>query len=204
MLPARVSDEGTLARICVFCGSSAGEHPAYLEAATRLGGLLASEGIELVYGGARVGVMGRLADSVLEAGGRVTGVIPGVLMNREVAHQELTDLRVVRSMHDRKAEMAELADAFMALPGGLGTLEEFCEVLTWGQLGLHRKACGLLDVGGFYQPLVRFLDHMVAEGFLSKSHRGIVLVERDPERLLERIRSYEPPLVPRWIDPGQT
>ena len=203
MLPADGAGPG-LRRVCIFCGSSAGERSRYLEAASELGALLAREGIELVYGGSRTGVMGRLADAVLEAGGRVTGVIPGVLMNRELAHQELTDLRVVTSMHQRKAEMAELADAFVALPGGLGTLEEFCEVLTWGQLGLHRKPSGVLDVGGFFQPLVRFLDHMVAEGFLSRVHREMVLVETSPQALLDRLRAYQPPRVPRWIEAGHT
>lgn len=190
--------------VCVFCGSSAGEHPRYVEAATVLGRLLAREGIALVYGGSRMGVMGRLADAALEAGGVVIGVIPGALMNREVAHQGLTDLRIVGSMQARKAEMVQLSDAFVALPGGLGTLESFCEILTWAQLGLHGKPCGILDVGGFYQPFVRFLDHTVREGFVSLSHRRMVVVETDPERLLERFRAYEAPAVPRWIDAGQT
>lgn len=189
--------------ICVFCGSSAGEDPKYLEAASEMGKLLAEEEIELVYGGSRVGMMGRLADTVLGAGGRVTGVIPRALMDREVAHRELQDLRVVESMHERKAQMEELADAFVALPGGLGTLEELCEVLTWSQLGLHRKPCGILDVGGYYQPLIRFLDHMVREGFLGTSARSMVLVESSSERLLERMRAYQAPPVPRWIDEGQ-
>lgn len=191
-------------RICVFCGSSAGEDLRYLEAADRTGQILAREGIELVYGGSRVGVMGRLAAATLQAGGRVIGVIPGALINRELAHQELTELRVVKSMHDRKREMADLSDGFVALPGGLGTLEEFCEVLTWGQLGLHRKPCGLLDVGGFFQPLIRFFDHITREGFMARPHRDMVLVEEDAEALLARLRGYEPPATPRWIDPGQT
>ena len=193
-----------LRRVCVFCGSSAGEDTRYLDAASEIGTLLADEGIELVYGGSRVGLMGRLAETVLAAGGRVIGVMPRALVNREVAHQDLHELRIVGSMHERKAEMAELADAFVALPGGLGTLEEFMEVLTWGQLGLHRKPCGLLDVGGYYRPLIRFLDHMVREGFLSHGNRGMVVVEPTPEALLDRLRGYEAPAVPRWIAEDET
>src|SRR5690606_3168652 len=131
-------------------------------------------------------------------------IIPGAIMNREVAHQELTELRVVKSMHERKSEMAELSDAFVALPGGLGTLEAFCELLTWGQLGLHRKPCAMLDVGGYFQPLVRFLDHMTREGFMSRPQRDMILVEEDPEALVERLRAYEGPAVPRWIVPSQS
>lgn len=191
-------------RICVFCGSSAGDQSGYLEAATATGQLLAREDIGLVYGGSRVGVMGRLADSALEAGGTVIGVIPRPLVDREVAHQGLTELHVVASMHERKAAMAELSDAFVALPGGLGTLEEFCEVLTWAQLGLHRKPCGVLDVDGYFQPLVDLLDHMVREGFLARNHRAMVRVERTPEALLETLRAYRPPHLPRWIDVDET
>lgn len=191
-------------RICVFTGSTAGEDPRYLDGAHAFGELLAAEGIALVYGGSRMGMMGRMAQAALDAGGEVIGIIPGALMNREVAHQEVSELRVVESMHQRKAEMAALADAFVALPGGLGTLESFCELLTWGQLGLHRKPCGVLDVGGYYTPLVRLLDHMVREGFLATSHRQMILVESEGPRLLERLRSYEPPSLPRWIEQGQT
>lgn len=191
-------------RICVFTGSTAGEDPRYLEAAQRFGELLAARGIGLVYGGSRMGMMGRLAQSVLDAGGEVVGIIPGALMNREVAHQEVSELRVVQSMHQRKAEMSGLADAFVALPGGLGTLESFCELLTWGQLGLHRKPCGVLDAGGYFEPLVRLLDHMVKEGFLAPTHRQMVLVESDPERLLESLGSYEAPSLPRWIEQRET
>ncbi len=185
--------------ICVFCGSSSGESPVYLEAATRLGSLLAREGLGLVYGGSKVGLMGRLADVALEEGAPVIGVIPHALVNREVAHGGLTELRVVSSMHERKAVMEDLADAFITLPGGLGTLEEFFEVVTWSQLGLHRKPSGLLDVQGYYQPLIRFLDHAVGEGFLAPSHRRMILVEEDPERLLGSLRDYQPPMVPKWI-----
>lgn len=143
--------------------------------------------------------MGRLADVALEEGAPVIGVIPHALVNREVAHGGLTELRVVSSMHERKAVMEDLADAFITLPGGLGTLEEFFEVVTWSQLGLHRKPSGLLDVQGYYQPLIRFLDHAVSEGFLSSSHRRMILVEEDPERLLGSLKDYEPPTVPKWI-----
>jgi hypothetical protein len=191
-------------RICVFCGAAAGEDTRYLDAADRFGQILARERIGLVYGGSRVGMMGRIAAATLQAGGKVTGVIPGAIMNRELAHQELTELRVVRSMHERKSEMAELSDAFVALPGGLGTLEAFCELLTWGQLGLHQKPCAILDVGGYFQPLVRFFDHMTREGFMSRPQRDMVLVEEDPEQLVRRLREYQPPAIPRWIEAGQT
>lgn len=191
-------------RLCVFTGATAGEDPRYLDAAHAFGELLAKEGIGLVYGGSRMGMMGRIAQSVLDAGGEVIGIIPGALMNRELAHQDVSELRVVSSMHQRKAEMAALSDGFVALPGGLGTLESFCELLTWGQLGLHKKPCGILEVGGYYDPLVRLLDHMVREGFLARSHRQMVLVESEPARLLERLREYQAPSVPRWIEHGQT
>lgn len=191
-------------RISVFCGSSAGEDPKYLDAATAIGTILAREEIGLVYGGSRVGLMGRLANTVLDAGGEVTGFIPRALVNREVAHTGLTDLHVVDSMHERKAFMAEASDAFIAMPGGLGTLEEFCEVLTWSQLGLHRKPCALLDVKEFFQPLIRFLDHAVKEGFLAPTHRSMVIVESDPEAILRRLREYRAPSVPRWIEAAET
>jgi uncharacterized protein (TIGR00730 family) len=191
-------------RICVFCGSSSGESPIYLESATRVGEILAREGLGLVYGGSRVGLMGRLADSVLEHGGEVIGVIPRALVNREVAHGGLTELRIVASMHERKAVMAELSDAFIALPGGLGTLEELFEVVTWSQLGLHQKPSGVLDVRGYYQPLIAFLDHAVNEGFLATQHRRMIMLENDPDALVARLREYEAPVVPRWIAAGET
>jgi uncharacterized protein (TIGR00730 family) len=191
-------------RICVFCGSSSGESPVYLESATRVGEILAREGLGLVYGGSRVGLMGRLADSVLEHGGEVIGVIPRALVNREVAHGGLTELRIVASMHERKAVMAELSDAFIALPGGLGTLEELFEVVTWSQLGLHQKPSGVLDVRGYYQPLIAFLDHAVNEGFLATQHRRMIMLESDPDALVARLREYEAPVVPRWIAAGET
>ncbi len=165
--------------------------------------MLAAEGIALVYGGGRVGLMGVLADAVLNAGGAVTGVIPQALADREVAHAGLDDLRVVTSMHERKALMAELSDAFVALPGGLGTLEEIAEMLTWAQLGLHGKPCALLDVDDYYAPLVRFLDHATNESFVRAEHRALLVVERDPVALLKRLRAWIPPELPRWLEKGE-
>ena len=170
--------------ICVFCGSSNGASPSYAAAAKALGECAAAQGIQIVYGGASVGIMGVLADSTLAAGGRVIGVIPRALVEREIAHTNLTELQVVDTMHDRKARMAELADAFVALPGGLGTLEELFEIWTWGMLGLHHKPYGLLDVGGYYQPLIRFLDHARDEGFVRPAQRDRLVVDTDAERLL--------------------
>lgn len=191
-------------RVCVFCGSSPGASPAYAEQARRLGRALAASNIGLVYGGAQVGLMGILADAVLSAGGSVTGVIPQALEEREIAHVGLTDLRIVGSMHERKAMMADLSDGFVALPGGMGTLEELFEILTWSQLGMHKKPCGLLDVGGYFGQLLGFLDHMVAERFLRPEHRALLLVDDDPERLLTRFQEYKPQAVAKWIDRGQT
>ena len=191
-------------RICVFCGSSAGGAPAYLEAARAAGRAIARRGIGLVYGGGSVGLMGAVADAVLAAGGEVTGVIPRALELRELAHRGLTRLHVVSSMHERKAKMAELADGFVALPGGMGTLEEFAEILTWAQLGLHRKPCGLLDVRGYYRPLVAFFDQAAAEGFVRPAHRALVLVREDPDALLDAFEAFRPPHVERWIDDRST
>ena len=174
-------------RVCVFCGSSLGADPAYAQAARRFGKLLAQEGLGLVYGGGRVGVMGALADAVLAEQGEVVGVIPEVLQIKERAHTGLTELKLVSSMHERKALMADLSDAFVALPGGMGTLDEFCEVVTWAQLGLHDKPCGLLDVGGYFAPFVAFLDHAVEAGFVRREHRQMISVEADPERMLARL-----------------
>jgi uncharacterized protein (TIGR00730 family) len=188
-------------RICVFCGSSPGALPVYGETAAHLGRLLADRGLGLVYGGGSVGLMGIVADAVIAAGGEVTGVIPCALVRREVGHDSLPDLRVVGTMHERKALMAELADGFIAMPGGIGTLDEWFEIWTWAQLGLHRKPCGLLDVAGYYRPLVSFLDHMVEQRFLRDSHRAMVLVDDDPERLLDRMAGFAPPDVEKWIDP---
>ncbi len=193
-----------LERICVFCGSSAGEDSRYLDGATRLGEELVRREIGLVYGGSRMGMMGRLADTVIGAGGAVIGIIPEPLTHREVAHHGLTELVVTDSMHERKSEMARRADGFIAAPGGLGTLEEFLEVATWAQLGMHSKPCGLLNLHGFYDPLIAMLDHQSHEGFLQAAHRQMILVESDPSRLLDRMAAYKPPKVPRWIEVGET
>jgi uncharacterized protein (TIGR00730 family) len=187
-------------RICVFAGSNAGSHSAYEEAATTLGRELAAQGLGLVYGGARVGLMGRMADAALAHGGEVIGVIPRAIVAREVAHERLTELRVVDSMHERKATMAELADAFVALPGGLGTLEEFFEVLTWAQLGLHRKPCGLLNAQGYFDGLLAFLAHTIDEGFVRAEYGAALAVASTPVDLLDRLGSATPPPVEKWLD----
>ncbi len=189
--------------LCVFCGSNPGRRAVYLETARQVGRVLAGAGVRLVYGGGRVGMMGALADATLEAGGTVVGIIPRHLAEREIAHGGVQDLRVVSSMHERKALMAELADAFITLPGGFGTLEETFETLTWSQLGLHDKPLLVLDVDGFYAPLLAFLDHAVEHGFLRPEHRRMVLVEQDPERVLDRLAGYSPPLVEKWLAPGE-
>jgi len=191
-------------RICVFCGSSIGNQPAYREAAVTLGGLLAARGIGLVYGGGNVGLMGVIADAVLAGGGTVTGVIPRSLAEREIAHTGVTDLRVVDTMHARKALMADLADAFIAMPGGVGTFEEFFEAVTWTQLGVHRKPCGLLNAGGFYTPLAAFIDQAVSEGFIKPVHRASIVVDDNAERLLDNLARIELPDVPKWIRREET
>jgi len=189
--------------LCVFCGSNPGASPAYAEAAARLGRTLAGRGLNLVYGGGRVGLMGVVADAALAAGGTVTGVIPEALATRELAHAALSDLQVVGSMHERKARMSELADGFIALPGGIGTLEEWFEVWTWSQLGFQPKPCGLLNVAGYYDHLLAFLDHMTAERFLTDVHRGMAVVDDDPERLLDRLAAWQPPRARKWIDAAE-
>lgn len=191
-------------RLCVFCGSSSGKGDTYEAAARLLGRTLAEAGIKVVYGGASVGLMGTLADAALEAGGEVIGVIPKSLQEREISHKNLTDLRVVGSMHERKALMSDLSDGFVAMPGGAGTLEEFFEVWTWAQLGEHSKPCGLLNVDGYYDPLLNFLDHVATQGFLSEKHRDMVLVEKEPKPLLESLSNYHPPEVPKWLGPADT
>jgi uncharacterized protein (TIGR00730 family) len=192
-------------RICVFCGASPGARPEYREATAELARVLVGEGIGVVYGGGGVGLMGALADAVIAEGGEVIGVIPRSLVDREIAHRDVVDMRVVSSMHERKALMAELAGAFIALPGGLGTLEELFEVYTWAQLGLHRKPCGLLNVEGYYDGIADFLNHAVAERFVREEHRELLMIESDPGALLERIRVYEPDAnLPKWIDRGET
>ncbi len=185
--------------VCVFCGSSMGLRPAYKLAAQAMGETLAGRGIGLVYGGGNVGLMGVVADATLAAGGEVIGVIPEFLVAKEIAHTGLTKLHVVSSMHERKALMAELSDAFVALPGGYGTLEEFCEILTWSQLGLHHKPQGLLNIEGYYQPLLRLFDQAVTEQFLKPELRSLVLEAPDPEQLLDLMANYRPQTVDKWI-----
>ena len=187
-------------RICVFCGSNLGSNPIYRAAAEQLASLLVQQGIELVYGGGNIGLMGVLADTVLAGGGKVIGVIPESLMAREVGHRGLTELRVVSSMHERKALMSDLSDAFIALPGGFGTFEEFCEVLTWSQLGFHVKPCGVLNVGGFYDPLLALFDRAVVNRFIRAEHRGLVLADTDIDALLERLASFKPVKIHKLID----
>ena len=189
-------------RLAVFCGSNPGARPEYVEAARSLGTLLCKRGIGVVYGGSSVGLMAALADTMLENGGDIIGVIPRMLVEREVANNALSDLRIVESMHERKALMAELADGFMALPGGIGTLEEFFEIWTWGQLGMHDKPCGLLNVAGYFDGLLEFLDRAVTEKFVRDVHRAMVVVESDPADLLARFEAYEPPRVVKWINAG--
>ena len=191
-------------RVCVFCGSSVGARAVYAEAAREMGRLIASKGIALVYGGGNVGLMGVIADAALEAGGEVVGVIPRALADREIAHTGLTTLHIVDSMHTRKAMMAELSDAFIAMPGGVGTFEELFEAVTWTQLGLHRKPCGLLNVDGFYTPLERFIDQAVTEGFIRPVHRTAIVVDDNPDRLLETLSTIDLPNVPKWIRPDET
>lgn len=190
-------------RICVFCGSAVGARPVYAEAARQLGNLLAQRGLGLVYGGGSVGLMGVLADAALAAGGEVIGVIPEFLFKREIEHRGATEIRVVGTMHERKAIMADLADAFIALPGGYGTLDEFCEIITWAQLGLHRKPVGLLNVAGYFDSFLAFLDHTTAEGFVQPNYRALALDDTDAARLLERLRTYQPPPVVKWLDTEQ-
>lgn len=186
--------------ICVFCGSSEGASPAYRIAAAALGRLLAKRGLRLVYGGGQVGLMGVLASAATAAGGEVVGIIPRALLVREAGTQLADDLRIVDSMHERKALMAELADGFIALPGGYGTLEELCEMISWAQLGIHDKPCGMLDVEGYFSPLIAQFDLAVDSGFVRPEHRRLILTERDPERLLGLMESYVAPPTMRWID----
>ncbi len=181
-----------LTRICVFCGTNPGSRPVYRSAARELGRVLAEQDIELVYGGASVGIMGELADSVQEHGGHVTGIIPQQLMEKEAAHTGIRNLIVVASMHQRKSQMADMSDGFIALPGGIGTMEGFFEVLTWGQLGIHAKPAAILNVEGYFDQLTGFLDHAVQEGFLTDTHRHAIIVESGPDRVLQRMRAFTP------------
>ncbi len=190
-----------MTRICVFTGSRSGAGDEFASAARELGALLAARGHTLVFGGAQVGLMGVLADAVLAHGGQAIGVIPGHLTAREIAHAGLTELRVVDSMHERKMVMSELSDGVVALPGGFGTLDELFEALTWAQLGLHRKPCGLLNVAGYFDALLAFLDHTVERQFLAPEYRGMLLAESDGAVLLDRMEAYAPPVVETWSDP---
>jgi uncharacterized protein (TIGR00730 family) len=187
-------------RVLVFCGSSPGGRPEYAQTAEELGRELASRGVDVVYGGAHLGLMGALADAALAAGGKVIGVIPNRLVEAEIAHAGLTELHIVNTMHERKAMMAELSDAVIALPGGTGTLDELFEMFTWSQLGLHRLPIGLLDTAGYWQPLLRFLEHSVNERFLRAEHFETLLVERDPGYLLDRLSSHQPLALNKWMD----
>ena len=188
-----------LQKICVFCGSSPGAQPEYRDVARQLGNILAARNLGLVYGGSDVGIMGVVANAVLDQGGEAIGVIPARLADKGVAHPQLSQLHVVATMHERKALMADLSDAFIALPGGIGTIEEFFEAVTWSQLGFHRKPCGLLNVCGYYDHLIAFLDHMVAQHFLKPIHRATVLVNTSPDALLEQLLTYEVPQIDKWI-----
>jgi uncharacterized protein (TIGR00730 family) len=191
-------------RVCVYCGSSAGRLSRYREAARALGHEIAARGLGLVYGGAGIGVMGAVADAVLSRGGEAIGVIPHNLATKEVAHAGLSELLVVASMHERKARMEELSDGFIALPGGWGTFEEIFEMLTWAQLGMHQKPCGLLNVAGYYDHLFTFLEHAVAENFVRSEHQPMIIMEQDPVSLLDRFRDYTAPRVRKWLGPDET
>jgi uncharacterized protein (TIGR00730 family) len=192
-----------LQTVCVFCGSNTGSRELYAEQAAELGRTIAARGLTLVYGGSKLGLMGILADATLAAGGVVVGVIPAALVEREIAHAALTELRQVKSMHERKATMADLSDGFVALPGGAGTLEEFFEIWTWAQLGHHRKPVGLLNSGGFFDRLLAFLDHVETERFMRQEHLDMLLVDSDPGRLLDSCDGYQPPVVEKWIRAGE-
>jgi uncharacterized protein (TIGR00730 family) len=191
-------------RVLVFCGSSPGRLPAYVEAATALGTELAKQGLGVVYGAAQIGVMGALADAALAGGGEVIGVIPRLLLEKEVAHTGLTDLRIVETMHERKALMESLADGVIALPGGFGTLEELFEILTWAQLGIHTKPVALLNVAGYWDQLLALIDHMVAERFLHSEQRDAMLIGDSPAELLARMAEYRPPVLDKWLDRSRT
>jgi uncharacterized protein (TIGR00730 family) len=186
--------------LCIFCGSAVGSRASYTEAAQRLGALMVKRGIGLVYGGGNIGLMGVIADAVMAAGGSVTGVMPRNLLAREIGHAGITELRVVDTMHQRKALMADLSSGFIALPGGYGTFDEFFEVVTWTQLGLHRKGCGLLNLDGYYDPFIAMLDRAVADGFIKPENRALVLDDVSPERLLDRVLAFSPPVTEQWLD----
>jgi uncharacterized protein (TIGR00730 family) len=193
-----------MSRICVYCGSSPGRLPDYRDAARALGHELAARGLGLVYGGAGIGVMGAVADAILEKGGQAIGVIPYALATREVAHSGLDELFVVDSMHERKAKMAELSDGFIALPGGWGTIEEIFEMLTWAQLGFHKKPCGLLNISGYYDHLYTFLEHAIDQRFVREEYRPMIMMEQTAGGLLDRYQQYQAPSVKKWIGPEET
>ena len=186
--------------ICVFCGSSPGARPEYSHASEKLGSILALNGIRLIFGGATVGLMGRLADTVMQEGGTVIGIVPRTIADKGIGHTGITGLRVVETLHERKALMMDLSDACIAMPGGLGTTEEFIEALTWAQLGLHAKPCGLLNVCGYFDGLLSFLDHTVSERFLKFIHREMILVDDDPKRLIDRLEAHQIPVCEKWLD----
>jgi uncharacterized protein (TIGR00730 family) len=187
-------------RICVFCGSNKGVRPIYVAAAQAMAAAMVKRNISLVYGGGNVGLMGVIADEMLAQGGEVIGVIPRSLVQREVAHQALTKQHIVNTMHERKALMAKLSDGFIAMPGGMGTFDEFCEILTWAQLGIHQKPCGILNVENYFTPLLAMFDHAVAEGFLRDSHRALVLEAAEPDGLLQAFGTFQPQYLQKWLD----
>jgi uncharacterized protein (TIGR00730 family) len=191
---------GKMKSVCVFCGSNVGLRPEYAEAAREVGRLLAQRGLRLIYGGGGIGLMGAMADAALAEGGEVIGVIPQMLLEKELGHGQVTELHVVTSMHERKAMMAELADAFVALPGGIGTLEELCEILTWSQLGLHRKPCGILNTLGYFEGLLQMLSRAVSDGFLRREHFQLFAVGDTPTELLTALDQFQLPELPKWID----
>ena len=186
-------------QVCIFCGSYSGSQPIYMTAAHQMGMGLAQRGLGLVYGGGRVGLMGAVADGTIAGSGKVTGIIPQSLVDRELAHVGLSKLHVVTSMHARKAMMAEIADAFIAMPGGFGTLDELFEIITWAQLGIHYKPIALLNIGGYFDPLLTFIEHMATEGFIKPEHRGAILVKNDVDSLLDTLLSYQPPQLEKWL-----
>jgi uncharacterized protein (TIGR00730 family) len=190
--------------ICVYCGSNPGRLGAYADGARALARALVQRDLGLVYGGAGIGLMGLLADAVLQHGGRAVGVIPEALARKEVVHKSLSELHITQSMHERKTLMAELSDGFIAMPGGIGTFEEIFEIWTWAQLGLHAKPCGLLNVAGYYDALTTFLDHAAAEQFLKPQHRSLLIVEPEPDALLDRFDSYQPPIIQKWLEVGES
>jgi len=188
-----------LKRICVYCGSNVGNNPIYKETAVLLGQALAEHQIGLVFGGSHVGLMGAVADGVLQHGGEVIGVIPQALADKDLAHKNLTEIHVVNSMHERKALMAELSDGYIVLPGGIGSLDEFFEIWTWAQLGIHEKPCGILNVNTYYDRLLSFIDHVASQQFLHHDHRHMIIVEQNPHDLLQRFKAYEPPNIEKWF-----